>query len=130
MRWAQASLPDRMLDILFNHCEFEGDEDVFEVNRHLGDGMVGVVEEVTIQSCEPPIVCARKKIARPKPLKLHQSIMTAFIREIRVMRQVDHRHCVRFLGSYTDSESVNILSTPVADMDMAAFLDKPIGDRE
>ncbi|CAN9294379.1 unnamed protein product [Alternaria alternata] len=103
-----------MLDILFNHCEFEGDEDVFEVNRHLGDGMVGVVEE----------------IARPKPLKLHQSIMTAFIREIRVMRQVDHRHCVRFLGSYTDSESVNILSTPVADMDMAAFLDKPIGDRE
>ena len=33
-------------------------------------------------------------------------------------------------GSYTDSESVNILSTPVADMDMAAFLDKPIGDRE
>ncbi|CAN9476975.1 unnamed protein product [Alternaria alternata] len=99
MRWAQASLPDRMLDILFNHCEFEGDEDVFE-------------------------------IARPKPLKLHQSIMTAFIREIRVMRQVDHRHCVRFLGSYTDSESVNILSTPVADMDMAAFLDKPIGDRE
>ncbi|CAN9264429.1 unnamed protein product [Alternaria alternata] len=110
MRWAQASLPDRMLDILFNHCEFEGDEDVFEVNRHL--------------------VCARKKIARPKPLKLHQSIMTAFIREIRVMRQVDHRHCVRFLGSYTDSESVNILSTPVADMDMAAFLDKPIGDRE
>jgi hypothetical protein len=61
MRWAQASLPDRMLDILFNHCEFEGDEDVFEVNRHLGDGMVGVVEEVTIRSCEPPIVCARKK---------------------------------------------------------------------
>jgi hypothetical protein len=129
-RWTQASLPDQMLDILFNHCEFEDDEDVFEVNRHLGDGMVGVVEEVTIRSCEPPIVCARKKIARPKPLKLHQSIMTAFIREVRVMRQVDHRHCVRFLGSYTDSESVNILSTPVADMDMAAFLDKPIGDRE
>ena len=59
MRWAQASLPDRMLDILFNHCEFEDDEDVFEVNRHLGDGMVGVVEEVTIRSCEPPIVCKK-----------------------------------------------------------------------
>lgn len=62
MRWAQASLPDRMLDILFDHCEFEGDEDVFEVNRHLGDGMVGVVEEVTIRSCEPPIVCAKEPI--------------------------------------------------------------------
>ncbi|CAN9284496.1 unnamed protein product, partial [Alternaria sp. RS040] len=118
-----------MLDILFNHCEFEDDEGMFEVNSYLGDGMVGVVEEVTIRSCEPPIVCAGKKIVRPKPLKLHQSIMTAFVREVRVISQVDHRRCVRFLGSYTDSESVNILSTPVADMDMAAFLDKPIGDR-
>lgn len=75
-------------------------------------------------------MCVRKKIARPKQLKLHQHIMAAFIREVKVMRQVDHRHCVRFLRSYTDNESVNILSMPVADMDLAAFLDKPIGDRE
>ncbi|KAI4696063.1 uncharacterized protein J4E88_000235 [Alternaria novae-zelandiae] len=115
---------------MFNHCEFEDDEEVFEENRLLGEGMVGLVEEVTVRSREPPIVCVRKKIARPKQLKAHQQIMAAFIREVRVMRQVNHRHCVRFLGSYTDNESVNILSTPVADMDLAAFLDNHIGDRE
>jgi len=129
-RWTGGATGDHIPDMMFNHCEFEDDEEVFEENRLLGEGMVGLVEEVTVRSREPPIVCVRKKIARPKQLKAHQQIMAAFIREIRVMRQVNHRHCVRFLGSYTDNESVNILSTPVADMDLAAFLDRSIGDRE
>ncbi|KAI4920103.1 hypothetical protein J4E90_002243 [Alternaria incomplexa] len=129
-RWTQPATGEHIRDMMFNHCEFEDDEEVFEENRMLGEGMVGLVEEVTVRSREPPLICVRKKIARPKQLKAHRQIMAAFIREIKVMRQVDHRHCVRFLGSYTDNESVNILSTPVADMDLAAFLDRPIGDRE
>ncbi|KAI4683763.1 uncharacterized protein J4E84_006601 [Alternaria hordeiaustralica] len=128
--WTRSVSADSIHDTLFNHCEFEDDEEVFEENRLLGEGMVGLVEEVTVRGREPPLICVRKKIARPKQLKAHRQIMAAFIREIKVMRQVDHRHCVRFLGSYTDNESVNILSTPVADMDLATFLDKPLGDRE
>ncbi|KAI4694356.1 hypothetical protein J4E81_006573 [Alternaria sp. BMP 2799] len=128
--WTQLVTGERIHEIMFSHCEFEDDEEIFEENRLLGEGMVGLVEEVTVRSREPHLICVRKKIARPKQLKAHQQIMAAFIREIGVMRQVDHRHCVRFLGSYTDNESVNILSSPVADMDLAAFLDKPIGDRE
>ncbi|KAI4617644.1 uncharacterized protein J4E87_008280 [Alternaria ethzedia] len=116
--------------MVFSHCEFEDDEEIFEANRILGEGLVGLVEEVTVRSRKPPITCARKKIGRPRQLKAHGQIMAAFIREIRVMRQVDHRHCVRFIGSYTDNESVNILSSPLADMDLATFLDNPIGDRE
>jgi hypothetical protein len=42
---------------------------------------------------------------------------------MNVMRQVSHQHCVRIVGSYTDYDSVAILSSPVADMDLAAFLD-------
>jgi len=128
--WTRSLSADSIHDTLFNHCEFEDDEEVFEENRLLGEGMVGLVEEVTVRGREPPLICVRKKIARPKQLKAHQQIMAAFVREIKIMRQVHHRHCVQFLGSYTDNESVNILSTPVADMDLAAFLDKPIGDRE
>jgi len=129
-KWKLLVSKDFILNTMFNHCEFEDDEEVFEENRLLGEGMVGLVQEVTVRSRKPPLTCVRKKIARPKQLKAHQQIMAAFIREIKVMRQVNHRHCVRFLGSYTDNESVNILSTPVADMDLGAFLDKPIGDRE
>jgi serine/threonine protein kinase len=76
------------------------------------------------------IVCVRKRIARPKQLKAQQKFMTAFAREIEIMRQVNHRHCVKFVGSYSDMESVNILSLPVADMDLATYLDRPIGDTE
>jgi hypothetical protein len=128
--WMRLDSSDRITDMLFNHCEFEDDEDVFEENRLLGEGLVGLVEEVAVRYRGPSFICVRKKIARPKQLKAHKHIMAAFIREVKVMRQVDHRHCVRFLGSYTDTESVNILSMPVADMDLAAFLDKTIGDRE
>lgn len=44
------------------------------------------------------------------------------------MGQVDHRQCVRFFTSYTGTDSVNIISTPVADVDLASFLDNLIGD--
>ncbi|KAH7083945.1 kinase-like domain-containing protein, partial [Paraphoma chrysanthemicola] len=43
------------------------------------------------------------------------------------MQQVDHQHCVKFIGSYTDVDHVNILSSPVADMDLAVFLDQDLG---
>jgi hypothetical protein len=129
-RWTRLDTINGLTDMLFGHCEFEDDEVVFEEKRLLGEGLVGLVEEVTVRYSGPSFICVRKKIARPKQLKAHNHIMAAFIREVKVMRQVDHRHCVRFLGSYTDTESVNILSTPVADMDLAAFLDKPIGDSE
>ncbi|KAI4665495.1 uncharacterized protein J4E78_002957 [Alternaria triticimaculans] len=129
-RWTQSVTRQNIHDMMLNHCEFEDDEEIFEDNRVLGEGLVGLVEEVTVRSREPPITCVRKKIMRPKQLKAHQKIMAAFMREIRVMRQVNHRHCVRFLGSYTDNESVNILSLPVAEMDLAALLDNHIGDYE
>jgi hypothetical protein len=46
------------------------------------------------------------------------------------MRQVSHSHCVQLLGSYTDIDHINILSFLVADMDLAAFLGRPIHDKE
>jgi len=39
------------------------------------------------------------------------------------MRRVRHRHCVDLVGSCADMESVAVLSSPVADMDLAVFLD-------
>jgi serine/threonine protein kinase len=84
------------------------------------------VEEVDVTTSKGIIRYVRKRIGRPKQLKAQKAILTAFARELNVMRQVQHRHCVRFLGSYTDFDHVNILSFPVADMDLAMFLDLPI----
>lgn len=72
----------------------------------------------------------RKRIGRPKQLNAQKRVMTAFAREIGVMRQVNHRHCMEFLGSYSDSGHVNMLSVPIADIDLAAFLDRQINKNE
>ena len=128
--WMWTVSEDNVTSLLFQYCAIEDDSEVVVENWLLGEGLVGVVEEVTVQTQSEPTICARKKIARPNPLRKQQDIMAAFIREIKVMRQVDRRHCVRFFASYTDTDPVNILSTSVADMDLARFLDSPIGDDE
>jgi serine/threonine protein kinase len=112
------------------HSSIEDDEDLIAEHRVLGEGGYGIVEEVSIVSGQDLTRCVRKRIGRPKQLKAQKQIMTAFAREITVMRQVDHRHCVRFLGSYTDFDYVNILSSPVAEMDLATFLDQPIHGKQ
>ena len=106
------------------HTTLDDDEDFIRDLRVLGEGACGIVEEVSISSSS--VKCVRKRIGRPKLLKTQKQIMTAFGREISVMRQVNHQHCVSLLGSYTDYDHVNILSSPVADMDLATFLDLPV----
>ncbi|KAJ4362297.1 hypothetical protein N0V83_010390 [Neocucurbitaria cava] len=109
------------------HTAFEDGEDTLLERRILGEGGVGTVEEISILTDSgSSLTCVRKKITRPRQLKAHKQVMAAFVREINVMRQVDHHHCVRLLGSYTDLDSVNILLNPVADMDLAMFLDHPL----
>lgn len=115
-----------------SHTTIDDDEGLVTELRVLGEGACGIVEEVevTAMTSTTTVTCVRKRIARPRQLKALKQIMAAFAREVSVMRQVDHHHCVRFIGSYTDVDHINILSSPVADMDLATFLDLPIHDKE
>lgn len=108
------------------HATLEDADDHVTAKRILGEGGFSTVEEVVLSLGREAVVCVRKKIGRPRQLKQHKQVMAAFGREMNVMRQVRHRHCVEFLGSYTDLDSVNILSLPVADMDLAKLLDLPL----
>jgi hypothetical protein len=112
-----------------SHASIEDDEELVGECKVLGEGAYGVVEEVTITTKLATTRCVRKRIRRPKHLNAQKQILTAFASEVSVMRQVRHHHCVRFLGSYTDPDHVNIISLPAADMDLATFLDLPITDK-
>jgi serine/threonine protein kinase len=112
------------------HTSLDEEEETVTEHRVLGEGACGIVEEVSISSHQGTVRCVRKRIGRPKLLQAQKKIMVAFSREVDVMRQVNHQHCVRFLGSYTDFDHVNILSSPVADMDLATLLDRPIQMKE
>jgi serine/threonine protein kinase len=132
---AQDEMIDSKLQVLsqttgYGHATIDDDEELVQELRVLGEGACGIVEEVSIMTESGTTNCVRKRIGRPKQLKSQKSILAAFVREVGVMRRVSHHHFVQFLGSYTDIEHVNILSSPVADMDLATFLDHPILNKE
>lgn len=56
-------------------------------------------------------------------------ILRNFDREISGMRRVRHQHCVNLIASCTDIDSVTILSSRVADMDLSALLDSNLDHR-
>lgn len=106
------------------HLAIEDGDELFHSTKVLGEGAHGIVDEVTIATHPKTTVCVRKRIGRPNPLRAQKHLFDSFSREVHVMRQVNHIHCVRILASYTDMDFVAILSSPVADMDLATFLDQ------
>ncbi|KAF2264809.1 kinase-like protein [Lojkania enalia] len=104
------------------HQFFEDGEEVIRSEVTLGEGGFGMVERVTLSTNLNPTVCVRKRIGRVKQLNTQKQVMKAFTREVNVMRRVSHRHCVEFLGSYTDYDALAIFLSPVADMDLATHL--------
>lgn len=65
---------------------------------------------------------ARKIMSRPVRHERHRDLMRSFEREFSGMRRVRHWHCVDLAASCTDLDSVIILSSPVADMDLSGLL--------
>ena len=55
------------------------------------------------------------------------SDMDPFINEIKTLKRARHRHIVKFMGSYTDSQHLGIIISPVADMDLARYLEPDAG---
>jgi hypothetical protein len=88
--------------------------------EHLGAGGFGDVWHVQNRSDGKTYAC--KTMARPVKYDSHAVLMQNFKREIMGMSRVRHRHCVDLVASCTDMDSVTILSSPVADLDLADFL--------
>lgn len=93
----------------------------FQELKVLGVGGYGEVHHM--KDLRTGIEYARKVMVRPSNVKRHHDLMHQFKRELYGMRRVRHRHCVTLRASCTDLVDVAIFSTPVADMDLAAFLD-------
>lgn len=99
---------------------FEEEPHPFIIEKELGEGAVGTVElarDPATAKCY-----AMKTVPRPVNPIAHMKAMKALSKEIAVMRQVKHHHCVELCASWTDFESVVLLSSPVADMDLAKFM--------
>lgn len=92
----------------------------------LGSGGVG--EVYCVKSRRDGRMLACKIMSRPPMYKKHRELMLNFEREVSGMLRARHRHCVTFAASWTSMESVSILSSPVADGDLAQFLKEDLDE--
>lgn len=103
------------------HRYFADDECLpFKVLEYLGKGGFGTVDKVI--STLSGRVYARKRIHRGIFSQNARRTMKDFETELSVLKRVTHSHIVEIRGSYTDSRYLALIMSPVADMDLAAFL--------
>ena len=99
------------------HVVFSNPPLVIETNRErLGSGSFAIVEAVKIGE----IFYARKSISLPRQ---HQNRFREDVqKEIKIIHVLDHPHVVRFLFTYEETKSFNIIMHPLADCDLETYL--------
>lgn len=104
------------------HLYFKQGEPLpFERKATLGSGGFGQVDKVlSLISFKE---YARKRVPR-RSLTTGRGAesIKQFVAEIEVLKRLNHRHVVEFVGSYTDPKYMGLIMSPVADMDLAAYL--------
>ena len=88
--------------------------------QHLGHGTYGVVDEVECRSTQDHF--ARKMFLKWKAGDKHQP---THLREIEMLRKLNHPNIARFVAAYFEKQTLNMLMQPVADCDLKDFLADP-----
>jgi TolA-binding protein len=104
------------------HCYYEqGELPPFETKGVLGRGGFGQVEKVlNLISFKE---YARKRVPRALAFRgRRKTDIKLFIAEIEILKRLQHRHIVELVGSYTDSKYMALIMSPVAEMDLDAYL--------
>ena len=104
------------------HCYFRRNEPLpFEMKGILGSGGFGQVEKVlSLISFKE---YARKRVSRNKAFGGRGTEeVRLFVAEIEILKRLKHRHVVEFVGSYTDPKYMGLIMSPVAEMDLSAYL--------
>lgn len=107
------------------HCYFrEGEPFPFEELEELGSGSFGSVHTIRFHSSGR--IYARKRVIRANAFRnlSNARAMQDFIKEIHIIKRLQHDHMTRFIGSYTDSKFIGLIMLPVAETDLAEYLRK------
>ena len=114
------------------HHHFGPDEPLpFESKGSLGAGGFGAVDRVVSNISGKEY--ARKRLPRGIVRKTGaagpkaREHMKAFLAELDVLKRLRHRHVVEYVGSYTAAQHLGIIMAPVADGNLAWFMDSISG---
>ncbi|KAK7917988.1 hypothetical protein PG985_009862 [Apiospora marii] len=111
------------------HLSLPGNADAYFLSvMTLGQGRFARVDKVrSLQTAE---LYARKRILRGESALQDQVNLAAFEKELKSLKKLSHHHVVKLVGSYTDSTSLGLIMSPIADMDLQAYLDSREVDPE
>ena len=102
--------------------------DYFQSLKELGEGGFGQVDHVWSRLSLRDF--ARKRIPRGRSFKSDKAAIANFEKELETLKLLSHRHLVRLIGSYTDPKFVGLIMDPVADMNLASYLNQGMDIRE
>jgi serine/threonine protein kinase len=83
----------------------------------LGTGGFSTVDEVVHRE-------TRLRISRKTLKNREQSALEELKKEVNVLQKLRHPHIIRYLGAYSKDDKVSILLSPVAETNLAVWLDK------
>ncbi|KAH0558594.1 hypothetical protein GP486_004751 [Trichoglossum hirsutum] len=102
------------------HTHFrEGEPLPFEVKAYLGSGGYGTVDKVI--SLLSHREYARKTFRRRNFSRAKEDI-NSFLTEIKVLKRIQHIHCIELIGSYTDPKYFAFIMSPVADCNLTEYM--------
>lgn len=95
----------------------------FDVIGRLGSGDYGQVDKIVSKISYRQY--AIKRIRRRTVFGNNtREGMKRFLSEIEIIKSLHHQHVVRYVGSYTDKSFLGLVMAPVADMDLAGFMEQ------
>ncbi|KAF2120652.1 kinase-like domain-containing protein, partial [Lophiotrema nucula] len=101
----------------------------YQLIANLGSGSSGIVEKV--KHVQTGQIYARKRIPLRMIQRKSEAVRKRAQDEIQVMKILSgHDHIVSVVGSYQTDRHLSILIYPVADEDLASFLDRVEGSRD
>ncbi|KAL5384227.1 hypothetical protein DPSP01_005372 [Paraphaeosphaeria sporulosa] len=93
----------------------------FRRQKLLGKGGFGEVDKVF--SLITFREYARKCVSRPSVFRKKSiECMRQLEEEIQILKRLKHRHTVKYVGSYTSPANLGLIMTPIADLDLAEYL--------
>ena len=105
------------------HRHLEYGEDFFEEKEHLGEGMSARVFRVQHNPWDNGKYFACKRAMRSQGRHQRERIQL-FIKELEILRRIDHPHTIRLVASYTDTLHFALILSPVADESLKTMLER------
>ena len=101
-----------------------GEQLPFDILSQLGSGGHGQVDRISSKLSFRQYALKRVRRKAAFGNASSREALKAFVREINILRSLTHKHMVQYIGSYSDRRYLGLIMSPVADSDLAVYLER------